>query len=244
MIGTAKNIWGINIMKNQFGQTLGAAVDNWVTRQTPQQINLQGQYCLLEPMNIDKHANDLYLALTSNNEGESWTYLPYGPFASLVEFQTWLQKTMLDTTTQLYAILNTKTKQVVGISGYLRITPEHGVIEIGHLHFSSLLKRTPMATEAIYLMLKFVFDELGYRRCEWKCNALNEASHLAALRFGFKFEGIFRQHFVFKNHNRDTAWFSIIDNEWPPLKMKYKKWLAANNFNSDGIQIKKLAEIV
>ncbi|MBV8803091.1 MAG: GNAT family N-acetyltransferase, partial [Gammaproteobacteria bacterium] len=131
----------------------------------------------------------------------------------------------------------------LGIAGYLRITPNHGVIEIGHLHFSKLLKQTPLATEAIYLMLKQVFDEYKYRRCEWKCNNLNEPSHKAAKRFGFTFEGIFRQHYVFKNQNRDTAWYSIIDSEWPILKEKFEKWLHSNNFTPSGKQILKLAEI-
>jgi RimJ/RimL family protein N-acetyltransferase len=228
--------------KNQFGQMLGNLVENWTFRQRPTQSSIRGQYCILEPIEISKHASKLFDAISIDNQGESWTYLPYGPFDTLSDFVDWLTLTLSENDTLLYAILDVETEQPIGISGYLRITPEHGVIEIGHLHFSKLLKRTPLATEAIYLMIQHAFDELGYRRCEWKCNALNEPSRVAAERFGFKFEGIFRQNFVFKNHNRDTAWFSIIDNEWPVLKEKFQKWLHSSNFDDVGKQILKLSE--
>ena len=228
--------------KNQFGQIIGRQVDNWNTCQKPKKNIIYGKYCILEPLEINKHANNLYDSLALDNQGESWTYLPYGPFDTLNEFQDWLKTTSSDSNTLLYSILDNKTQQPIGISGYLRINPEHGVIEIGHLHFSKLLKRTSLATEAIYLMIKLIFDNLGYRRCEWKCNSLNEPSRIAAERFGFKFEGIFRQNYVFKNRNRDTAWFSIIDSEWPVLKTKFQKWLDPNNFDSTGKQIFKLFE--
>jgi RimJ/RimL family protein N-acetyltransferase len=227
---------------NQFGQLLGNLVENWSPCQKPEKTALQGRYCILEPIEISKHAVKLFDVLAIYNQGESWTYLPYGPFDTLNEFKDWLAKTMSDNNTLLYAILDSKSQEPIGISGYLRINPEHGVIEIGHLHFSTLLKQTSLATEAIYLMLYHVFDEHGYRRCEWKCNDLNEPSRRAAERFGFTFEGIFRQHSVFKKRNRNTAWFSIIDSEWPALKEKFAKWLHPNNFSA-GKQILKLTEI-
>lgn len=229
--------------KNQFGQLLGNPVENWTPCQQPIKTILQGKYCILEPIEINKHAVKLFDVLAINNQGESWTYLPYGPFDTLSEFKDWLAKTISDNDTLLYAILDAKTQEPIGISGYLRINPEHGVIEIGHLHFSKLLKQTPLATEAIYLMLRLAFDEQGYRRCEWKCNDLNEPSRRAAERFGFTFEGIFRQNYVFKNHNRDTAWFSIINSEWEAIKQKFEKWLHPNNFDAKGQQILKLAKI-
>jgi RimJ/RimL family protein N-acetyltransferase len=230
--------------QNEFGQILGDHVANWKPRPKPKNTILKGKYTILEPMDINRHASYLFDALAIDNQGESWTYLPYGPFANLNEFKDWLEKIIsTEQDTFLYAILDGKTDKPIGISGYLRITPQHGVIEIGHLHFSHLLKRSPAATEAIYLMLSYAFDELGYRRCEWKCNALNEPSRNAAKRFGFQFEGIFRQNFVFKNRNRDTAWFSIIDHEWPLRKEKFVKWLHPNNFAVDGKQILKLAEM-
>lgn len=229
--------------KNQFGQLLGTLVENWSPRQKLAKTIMQGRYCVLEPIEINKHAVKLFNVLAIDNQGESWTYLPYGPFDTFNEFKDWLAITMSDNDTLLYAILDAKTQEPTGISGYLRMNPEHGVIEIGHLHFSALLKRTSLATETIYLMLRHAFDEQGYRRCEWKCNNLNEPSRQAAERFGFTFEGIFRQNYVFKNRNRDTAWFSIIDSEWPALKEKFEKWLHPNNFCAAGKQILKLIEI-
>jgi len=229
--------------KNQFGQVLGHPIENWTPCQVPAKGIIQGCYCILEPIEIDKHAVKLFDVFSIDNQGESWTYLPYGPFDTFNEFKDWLARTMSQNDTHLYAILDVKTQEPIGISGYLRINPEHGVIEIGHLHFSKLLKQTPLATEAIYLMLKHAFDSNEYRRCEWKCNDLNEPSRRAAVRFGFTFEGIFRQNYVFKNHNRDTAWFSIIDSEWPELKSKFEKWLHPNNFSAMGKQILKLTEI-
>lgn len=231
--------------KNQLGQALGNPVKNWTPRKKIEKILIQGEWCILEPMEIDKHSNKLFEALAVDNHlGESWTYLPYGPFDSCNEFKAWLKETLSDPDTLLYAILDSKTNEPIGVSGYLRMNPEHGVIEIGHLHFSKQLKQTALATDAIYLMLKQVFEQYGYRRCEWKCNDLNEPSRKAALRFGFKFEGIFRQNYVFKNHNRDTAWFSIIDSEWPALEEKFMRWLHPNNFDVTGKQILKLSEMI
>ena len=230
-------------MKNQFGQLIGDPIENWIPRHTPEKIMIEGKYCILQPLIIKQHADKLFEALAVDNQGESWTYLPYGPFDTLHDFKDWLSKTISEEDTLLYAILDAKQQRPIGISGYLRINPQHGVIEIGHIHFSKLLKQTSLATEAIYLMLRLAFDEYGYRRCEWKCNDLNEASRKAAKRFGFIFEGIFRQSYVFKNCNRDTAWFSIIDKEWPALKEKFEKWLHPENFSVDGRQFLKLSEI-
>ena len=229
--------------KNQFGQLLGDPVENWSARPKPEKIPIKGNYCILEPMDIQKHAPKLFDVLAIDNRGESWTYLPYGPFNTCHEFEAWIAKITSENDTLLYAILDVKNREPIGIAGYLRINPTHGVIEIGHLHFSKLLKQTPLATEAIYLMLKHAFNDYGYRRCEWKCNDLNEASKNAAKRFGFTFEGVFRQSYVYKNHNRDTAWYSIIDREWPILKEKFEKWLHSNNFDKNGKQILKLTEM-
>lgn len=227
--------------KNEFGQLLGMVVENWLPRERPNHEIIQGKYCILEPIQIDRHAEKLYAAFAFDNRGESWTYLAYGPFASLNEFSDWITATLSETL--LYAILNAETQDPLGVVGFSRINPQHGVLEIGHVHFSKWLKKTPLATEAIYLMLRHVFDKYGYRRCEWKCNNLNEASKRAAERFGFTFEGIFRQNFVFKNRNRDTAWFSILDHEWPKLKARFEKWLSPQNFTPSGKQILKLQEM-
>jgi RimJ/RimL family protein N-acetyltransferase len=227
--------------KNEFNQIAGHPVKNWQPVKMPAQAIMQGKYCILEPINIDKHTEKLFENLLIENQGESWTYLPYGPFKNNDEFSAWIKATNAEQDTELYAILNIHHIPI-GIAGYLRINPGHGVIEVGHLHFSKLLQKTPAATEAMYLMMRHAFDDLGYRRYEWKCNSLNEASRNAALRLGFTFEGIFRQSNVFKNRNRDTAWFSIIDSEWPAIKEKLQQWLDLKNFDSDGNQVKRLNE--
>lgn len=225
--------------KNEFNQAVGNSIANWRCVEKPAQKIMRGKFCFLEPIDVDKHAEKLFENLSIDNLGESWTYLPYGPFANNSEFCKWIKTITLEQDTQLYSILNNKNEPI-GIAGFLRINPEHGVIEVGHLHYSKLLQRTPAATEAMYLMMSHAFDDLGYRRYEWKCNSLNEASRSAALRLGFKFEGIFRQSNIFKNRNRDTAWFSILDGEWPEIKEKFQRWLSPSNFHANGQQIQSL----
>src|SRR3990167_2955215 len=220
--------------RNEFNQIVGYKVEQWISAKKPEKKVLRGKYCSLEPLEINKHAEALFNALAIDNAGESWTYLPYGPFKTLDEFKEWLKIKTAEQNTLLYAILD-NTQKPIGISGY-GINSEHGVIEVGHLHFSAPLKRTPLATDAMYLMMHYAFEELHYRRYEWKCNALNQSSRNAALRLGFTFEGIFRQHYVFKGRNRDTAWFSIIDSEWPAIKAKFERWLDPNNFDEQGQQ--------
>lgn len=226
---------------NDFNQPIGYEVKDWIpcARPSPQQV-LSGEYCRLEPLSIEKHASDLLESLLTDNDGSSWTYLPYGPCATLASFQDWLMTVLADESILMYAIINADTHIPIGISSYLRITPADGVIEVGHLHFSKQLQKTRMATEAMFLMMQYAFDELHYRRYEWKCNALNEPSRRAALRLGFTFEGIFRQHMVRKGQNRDTAWFSIIDCEWPAIKKRFLTWLNSNNFDKNGKQFNSL----
>lgn len=231
-------------IKNEFNQSIGFPLNNWNPPIKPPKTNMQGTYCILEALDPEKHGKALFESIIHDNQGESWTYLPYGPFYQYEDFYRWLVKMSAEQSTVFYAILDAKSRRPIGMSSYLRITPEYGTIEIGHLHFSKLLKRTPAATEAIYLMMARVFDELGYRRCEWKCDSLNQPSRDAALRFGFKFEGIFRQDRVVKNRNRDTAWFSIIDGEWPTLKIRFQKWLSETNFDMNGNQKLRLKEII
>lgn len=198
---------------NEFSQPVGQEISNWQPRERPAVKSLLGKFCNLEPIDINKHATHLYRNLLAGNSGESWTYLPYGPFDDVEAFNQWLKHTMLDKDTLLYAVIDTQSNEPVGIAGYLRIHPDQGSIEVGHLHYPKFLKKSPAATEAMYLMMSYAFDELYYRRYEWKCNSLNQPSRNAALRFGFTFERTFRQCNVFKNRNRDTAWFSIIDSE-------------------------------
>lgn len=229
---------------NEFNQQLGDEVTGWKGVKKPERHAMQDQYCILEIMDIERHAEQLYAALTLNNKGDSWTYLPVGPFADCGEFKAWLKKFCSNDSTLAYVVLDIKSRLPVGMAGYLRIEPVHGVIEVGSIHYSKSFQCTAAATEAMYLMMAHVFDELHYRRYEWKCNALNDASRKAAVRLGFQFEGIFRQSNVFKKRNRDTAWYSIIDSEWPDIKQKLQRWLSPDNFDRDGRQIKKLGEIL
>jgi len=223
-------------MQDKLGQTLGAIVNNWTGVKMPERINLLGQYCKLEALNIDAHGAALFDVFSQDKEYKNWTYLPYGPFESVESYKLWLKNTSNGSDLIFYVVVNQKNGEVLGIVSYLSINPKHGVIEIGHVHFSSKLQKTPIATEAIFLMIQYVFDEAGYRRCEWKCNALNESSKNAALRFGFSFEGVFRQALVVKGRNRDTAWYSILDSEWPEIRKAFILWLQPENFDKAGKQ--------
>jgi RimJ/RimL family protein N-acetyltransferase len=206
----------------------------------PSKKKLIGKYCFLEPINIKKHSKDLYKNFSLDKKNIIWTYLPYGPFKSYGSFKKWLKSFCLNKDPFFYAIYSKKYKQYCGMASYLRITPEHGSIEVGHINYSPILQNTTEGTETMYLMMKNAFEVLGNRRYEWKCNNLNSASKYAAERLGFKFEGIFRQMFIFKGRNRDTAWYSIIDKEWINCKTKYLSYLKKSNFTKVNRQRKKL----
>jgi len=206
----------------------------------PSKKKLIGKYCFLEPINIRKHSKDLYKNFSLDKKNIIWTYLPYGPFKSHESFKKWLKSFCLNKDPFFYAVYSKKYNQYCGMASYLRITPEHGSIEVGHINYSSILQNTTEGTETMYLMMKNAFEVLGNRRYEWKCNNLNSASKYAAERLGFKFEGIFRQMFIFKGRNRDTAWYSIIDKEWPNYKKKYLSYLKQSNFTKPNRQRKRL----
>jgi RimJ/RimL family protein N-acetyltransferase len=191
-------------------------------------------------MDAEAHAQPLYEANASDTTGAMWTYLPYGPFASLSSYRDWMDGLSKGEDPLFYTILTGADARPVGLAAYLRIDVNNGSIEVGHLAYSPLLQRTPAATEAVYLMMPWAF-ELGYRRYEWKCNDLNLPSRVAAERLGFTFEGVFRQAGVFKGHNRDTAWYSIIDGEWPMLRSAFESWLDPSNFDEAGRQRQRLA---
>jgi RimJ/RimL family protein N-acetyltransferase len=230
--------------KNELGQPVGFPVKEWREADFPPKTNMAGRYCEIVPLDVDAHAESLFNSFAKDTENKNWTYLPYGPFESFSSFKSWLSTLTDSNDPFFYSIINLKDNAVVGLASYLRITPPQGVIEVGHIHFSPLLQRTPMATEAMYLMMQRVFDELGYRRYEWKCDSLNEPSRRAALRLGFTFEGIFRQALMYKGRNRDTAWYSIIDTEWPRLKKAFELWLAPSNFDSLGHQKNSLRDFI
>ncbi len=215
-------------------------VVNFKRAKLPNKQKLVGEYSILEPINFKKHAEELYKNYSEDKKNLIWTYLPYGPFKNKNLFKKWLRSFCFNNDPFFYAIYSKEHKTFCGMTSYLRITPEHGNIEVGHINYSPLLQNTIEGTEAMYLMMKNAFDKLGYRRYEWKCNNLNLESKKAAKRLGFKFEGIFRQSFIVKKHNRDTAWFSIIDKEWRKYRINYKRYLKRFNFDKNFRQKKKL----
>lgn len=195
---------------------------------------MMGRYCHVVPLE-DRHAEALYDAIALDEDDRYWTYLPYGPFATRDEYRAWVRDAVLSDDPLIYAIVSADGDRPLGICAYLRIAPAAGSIEVGHLYFSRLLRRTPAATEAMYLMMRRAFES-GYRRYEWKADAFNAPSREAALRLGFTFEGIFRQATVYKGRSRDTAWFSVVDTEWPRLARAFTTWLDPANFDADGRQ--------
>lgn len=222
---------------------LGAPLPGWTRRAAPQPVTIDGRYCRIEPLNIEDHGDDLVTAFRTTDES-SWTYLFIGPFADDAGILNWLTESANSKDFIYSAIIDRKTGRAAGLCAYMRPDLANGVIEIGSIHYSDALKRTPATTEAMYLLMRHVFDDLGYRRYEWKCNSFNAPSRRAALRLGFRFEGIFRNHMVVKGHNRDTAWFSILDSEWPALKSAYEKWLAPENFDRAGKQRVSLTDMI
>jgi len=206
----------------------------------PTTQRLVGKYSILEPINVKRHAEDLYKNYSKDKKNLIWTYLPYGPFKNINLFKRWLRSFCLNNDPFFYAIYSKRHKTFCGMASYLRITPEHGNIEVGHINYSPLLQNTTEGTEVMYLMMRNAFDKLGNRRYEWKCNNLNLESKKAATRLGFKFEGVFRQSFIVKKRNRDTAWFSIIGKEWKEYKKNYRKYLKNSNFNEKLAQKRKL----
>lgn len=221
---------------------VGRPLPSWVAVPRPPHTTLLGRWCRVEALNVDRHAGDLYSANALDADGGGWTYLPYGPFESRAVYETWMRATCLGSDPLFYAMVDGATGRAVGVASYLRIDPEVGVIEVGHLRFSPLMQRAPLATEAMYLMMKHAFD-LGYRRYEWKCDSLNAPSRRAALRLGFTFEGIFRQARINKGRNRDTAWYSMLDLEWPAIDRAFQTWMAPANFDEQGRQRQSLGDL-
>jgi len=215
---------------------------NWTPRPRPEREVMEGRYVLLEPLSAKKHGDGLYEAATAGNADERFLWLGEVTPKSREAFQPWLEKVEASEDPLYFACIDQDTGKVAGRQTLMRIDPANGVAEIGHIHWGPMMQRKPAATEAHYLFMKYIFDELGYRRWEWKCNDRNEPSKRAAHRFGFTPEGVFRQAMVIKGENRDTAWFSIIDKEWPGLKKVYEGWLDPSNFDRDGNQKRRLED--
>jgi RimJ/RimL family protein N-acetyltransferase len=226
---------------NQFGQPIGWPVPSWMPRLMPPRSAMAGRFCSVEPLDLAAHADALHHAYDHDPDGRLTTYLPWGPFAGRAERDAFLASYCLGSDPFFHAIVDAASGQAQGIAAFMRIDRHMGVIEIGGIWLSPLLQRRPAATEAMALMMARAFDELNYRRYEWKCDALNAPSRAAALRLGFHFEGIFRQAVVYKGRNRDTAWFSVTDGEWPLLKQAFQRWLDPANFDAEGCQRRQLA---
>lgn len=203
---------------------------------------MSGRYCRVEPIDLDRHAAELHEANLRDPGGRAFTYLSAGPFDTFAAYRIWLESSCLGNDPLFHAIVDAGSGKAVGVASHMRIDAKNGVIEVGNLNFSPLLQRTRAATEAMYLMMQRAF-ELGYRRYEWKCDALNAASRAAAQRLGFSYEGIFRQAVVYKGRNRDTAWYAMIDSEWPQLEAAFTRWLAPENFDAEGRQRLRLSDL-
>ncbi|YCH23517.1 GNAT family N-acetyltransferase [Pseudomonas sp. D1-3] len=214
---------------------------DWTPATPPPRAPIDGRFVRLEPLDAQRHGEDLWDALQGpDSDPAMWDYLPYGPFAERSAFDRWLQDKQGSSDPLFFTVIDKATVRAVGLLSFLRIAPADGCIEIGHIAFGRAMQRSPASTEAIWLLMSLAMDDLGNRRLEWKCNARNARSRRAAERLGFTQEGLFRQHAVIKGQNRDTAWFSIIDSEWPRRREALQRWLAADNFDEQGRQRQRL----
>jgi len=224
------------------GHPVGPPVSSLEPAERPSGATLTGSRVRLERLSAEQHSPDLFQALQANPEGTLWTYMPQGPFDTESDFTKWVSSIDNSTDPLFYAIIDLSTNKSVGIASYLRIDTHNRTIEVGWLTFSEQLRRSTAATEAMYLMATHAF-ELGYRRYEWKCNALNAPSIAAAERLGFSFEGVFRNAVIVKGHNRDTAWFGFTDGDWPAIKLAHETWLNPSNFDESGNQRSSLRDL-
>jgi RimJ/RimL family protein N-acetyltransferase len=222
---------------------LGAPVPGWLPRQLPPLEAISGRFCRVEPIDSTRHGEALHSAYAADREGHLWTYLPWGPYSGPEELCARIDAVRASGVRPEYALIDLASGKPFGQASYLNIDPDAGSIEVGGIVYAPAFQREIAATEAMYLMMQRVFDELGYRRYAWQCNSLNARSRAAATRLGFTFEGVWRQANVHKGRNRDTAWFSILDSEWPMIKAAFERWLAPENFNAEGRQRSRLSAL-
>ncbi|MFT4163802.1 MAG: GNAT family protein, partial [Microlunatus sp.] len=225
---------------NEYGQPIGAPVPGWAPVERPSAERIVGRYCTLEHLDPDRHAEDLHAAYAAASDDRDWTYLPYGPFPTPESYRDWATAAAQSPDPRHYAVVDQAAGRALGTLSLMRQDPANGVIEVGNVVFSRSLQRTPISTEAQYLAMRHVFDDLGYRRYEWKCDDLNAPSHKAAQRLGFSYEGTFRQSVVYKGRNRDTAWYALIDQDWPAVRAAFEAWLDPDNFDAAGNQLHPL----
>jgi len=211
----------------------GEIVESFSIPPHPKGTSIEGKLVDLKPLIASEFAEELFISNAIDKEGINWSYLPYGPFDSQVDYAKWIKSFEEGDDPIFFAVISKKLKKAIGIASFLRINPAQGLIEVGHINYSPLLQKTTEATEAMFLMMKWVFDN-GYRRYEWKCNALNLKSRRAAQRLGFSYEGVFRQMTISKGRNRDTAWFAIIDKEWVEIERCFDQFLSESNFDNNG----------
>jgi RimJ/RimL family protein N-acetyltransferase len=219
-------------------------LSDWTPRQRPAHAPMEGWFVRLEPLDAARHGDGLFDASSIADAGDRFRWLYENPPESRGAFDDWLGRVERSEDPMFFAVIDKATGKVAGRQTFMRIDTANGVIEIGNIYWGPLVSRRPAATEALFLFARHAFDDLGYRRFEWKCNNRNAPSKKAALRFGFTFEGIFRNHLVVKGENRDTAWYSIIDEEWPVLRQAYEAWLDPSNFDAAGQQRRGLAELI
>ena len=229
--------------RNQYGQEIGPPTPGWSERQRPQRGIIVGRYCRLEPVDAKIHATDLFAAYMEAPDSRDWTYLFAERPESEDQLREYLEKLAASEDPLHFAIVDTDTGKAAGTAALMRIDPANGVIEVGSIAFSPRMQRARLGTDAMYQMMRVAFDELGYRRYEWKCDSLNGPSRTAAERYGFTYEGIFRKAVIYKGRSRDTAWFSITADEWPRVRRAFESWLEPTNFEPGGRQRRSLREI-
>ena len=223
-------------------QPIGEPLLGWTPRLRPPATAMSGRYCIVEPLNVEAHGNALFEVLCTPQAKSGWTYQRDEQPEDRDAFLSWLAANAASQDPMFHAIIDRGTGKAVGVASFMRMDPGNGLIEVGHIHYAPVMRRTPVGTEAMFLMMQRAFDELGYRRYEWKCDSLNAPSRRAAERYGFTFEGIFRQALVYKKRNRDTAWFAIVDRDWPAIKHVFEQWLDSANFDASGRQKRQLSD--
>jgi RimJ/RimL family protein N-acetyltransferase len=228
---------------NMFGQPIGPSLSGWGARPFPPLTSMAGRTCSLEPLDVERHAADLHAAYSEAPDGRDWTYLFVGPFTDVSDYARHVSAEAAKRDPQHHAIIDSRTGKPLGTAALMRIDPPNGVVEVGHITYSPRLKRSRAGTEAMFLLMTRVFDELNYRRYEWKCDSLNAPSRRAAERYGFTYEGTFRQAIVYKGRNRDTAWYAMTDRDWPLVRAALEQWLASDNFDANGRQRRTLSAI-
>jgi RimJ/RimL family protein N-acetyltransferase len=225
------------------GMVMARSLQGWTPRPRPARLALEGRHVRLEPLDPAAHGEGLFAASTTPDAGERFRWLAEYPPAAREDFEPWLVRSSASSDPLFFAVIDRHSEKIAGRQALMRIDTSNGVAEVGNILWTGLVARRPAATEAIHLFAAHVFNDLGYRRFEWKCNARNEPSRRAAERFGFAYEGTFRNHMVIKGENRDTAWFAMTDEDWPRIEAGFKAWLSPDNFDRNGMQIKRLEEL-